>query len=266
MIALSKARLHLEQLGLAEAAAVLDSRLEGAAKNDLSYVEFLADLLDAETTVRRERYLRTRTRLAHLPFQRTLEQFDFGFQPSIDERLVRELASLSFVANAANVIMLGPPGVGKTHLAVALGLKAIEHGYGVYFVRAHQLLEDLSRAQAENRLERRMRLYLAPKMLIIDEFGVWPYDRMAATVLFSLVSARYERGSILITSNKGFAEWGEVLGDAVVATAILDRLLHHSHVLNIRGDSYRLREKKRAGLFGSPHPRPEVVIAQQSPD
>ena len=116
-------------------------------------------------------------------------------------------------------------------------LKAIDAGYGVYFVRAHELLEDLRRAQDEHRLDRRMRVYLAPKILIIDEFGVWPYDRTAATALFALISARYERGSIILTSNKGFAEWGDVLGDAVIATAILDRLLHHSHVISIRGES-----------------------------
>lgn len=264
MIALEKARRYLEHLGLGQAAAVLESRLEAAAQRQLSYADFLADLLGIEAQARRERYLRTRTRLAHLPFHRTLEQFDFSFQPSIDERLVRELATLAFVADAANVLFLGPPGVGKTHLAVALGIKAIEAGYGVYFVRAHDLLEDLRRAQAEHRLDRRMRVYLAPKVLIIDEFGVWPYDRQAATALFALISARYERGSIILTSNKGFAEWGEVLGDAVIATAILDRLLHHSHVLNIRGESYRLREKKRAGLFGGAHPRPEVIGAEQT--
>lgn len=202
----------------------------------------------------------TRTRLAHFPFQRTLEQFDFSFQPSVDERLVRELATLTFVTDGANVIFLGPPGVGKTHLAVALGMKAIEAGFAVYFVRAHHLLEDLRQAQAEHRLDRRMRVYLSPKVLIIDEFGVYPYDRTAATALFALVSARYEKGaSIILTSNKAFAEWGEVLGDAVVATAILDRLLHHSHVLNIRGESYRLREKRQAGLFGGVMPAKEVT-------
>lgn len=253
MIALEQARGYLEQLGMAEAALVLESRLEAAAHKQLSYAEFLADLLGAESAARRERYLKTRTRLAHLPYLRTLEQFQFSFQPSIDERQVKELAGLTFVCEAANLLLLGPPGVGKTHLAVGLGIRAIEAGYGVYFVRAHDLMEDLRLAQAEHRLDRRMRIYLAPKVLIIDEFGVWPYDRMAATALFTLVSARYERGSIILTSNKGFAEWGEVLGDTVLATAILDRLLHHSHVLNIRGESYRLREKKRAGLLGLAH-------------
>ena len=246
MIAAEKARQRLDQLGLSQASSVLEARLELATRKTLSYADFLTDLLGAEAAARRERYLRTRTRLAHLPFHKTLEQFDFKFQPSIDERLVKELAALAFVAETTNLILLGPPGVGKTHLAVALGLKAIEAGYGVYFVRAHQLLDDLGRAQAEHRLDRRLRVYLAPKVLVVDEFGVWPYDRAAATALFTLVSARYERGSLILTSNKGFAEWGDVLGDTVIATAILDRLLHRSHVLNISGRSYRLRELDRA--------------------
>lgn len=250
MLATEQARMHLEQLGMKGAAAVLDSRLEAAAKKELPYADFLVDLLGIEAAARRERYLITRTRLAHLPFIRTLEQFDFSFQPSIDHRQVKELATLSWVTDAANLLLLGPPGVGKTHLAVALGLRAIDQGYGVYCVRAHDLVEDLRRAQAEHRLDRRMRVYLAPKVLIIDEFGVWSYDRIGATALFTLISARYERGSIILTSNKSFAEWGEVLGDSVIAAALLDRLLHHSHVLSIRGESYRLREKKQAGLFG----------------
>ena len=259
VIELEQARSYLEQLGLMQAADVMASRLATAAQKELSYAEFLSDLLGVEVAARRQRYLTARTRLAHFPYLKTLEEFDFSFQPSIDERQVRELATLAFVADAANVILLGPPGVGKTHLAVSLGLRAIHSGMSVYFAKAHDLLEDLRKAQAEHRLDRRMRVYLSPKLLIIDEFGVWPYDRSAATALFALISARYERGSVIITSNKGFAEWGEVLGDTVVATAILDRLLHHSYILNIRGESYRLREKKRAGLFSSTSAlRPEV--------
>jgi DNA replication protein DnaC len=257
VIALERAREQLETLGLVEAAATLDARLEAASKSETPYADFLADLLGGELRVRRERYLLTRTKLARLPFKKTLEQFDFDAQPNIDRKHVLELASLSFVAHADNLILLGPPGVGKTHLSVAIGIQAIEHGYGVYFTSMHRLLEDLRVAHEERRLERRLRVYLAPKLLIIDEFGYLPLDKLGATLLFQLVAARYERGSILLTSNQSFGEWGEVLGDPVIATAILDRLLHHSHVINIRGESYRLREKRKSGLIRTHTERPE---------
>ena len=152
--------------------------------------------------------LRARLQLAHLPFLKTFDQFDFGFQPSIDERQIRELRTLRFIHEASNVILLGPPGVGKTHLSVALAEAAIQAGFGAYFMTAHDMVHDLGRAYREGRLDRRMRVYLAPKVLIIDEMGYLPLDDLGATIFFQLVSARYERGSIILTSNKSYGDWG----------------------------------------------------------
>lgn len=196
-----------------------------------------------------ERRIQMASSIAKFPYVRTLDAFEFAAQPSLDRRLIQELATCRWIGNGDALLLLGPPGVGKTHLAVALGREAIQHGYSTLFTSATALVTALTKAHHTGRLEERLIHFTKSKLLIVDELGYLPLEANAAHLFFQLVSRRYERGSKLITSNRAVSEWGTVFGDAVVATAILDRLLHHSHVITIRGDSYRLREKRRSGLI-----------------
>ncbi len=244
-----------DALKLEHLAAQCDALLEQAAKKDLGYRELLTDALRCEWQGRKLKSTESRLAQARLPWLKTLEQFDFGFQPSIDRKVVRELAAVGFVGRAENIVLLGPPGVGKTHLAIALGIKAAEAGHRILFLTLEQLMTKLKRAEQENRLDKQLQQLTYPKVLILDEIGYLPLSRDDASLFFRLVAKRYEKAPIILTSNKSFIDWGEIFGDPVLATAILDRLLHHATTLNIKGESYRLKEKRKAGLIHCAKPK-----------
>jgi DNA replication protein DnaC len=250
--AYARTREHLAYLGLATASEHLAAELERAGAEQAAPVEVLERLLAAEVEATSARRLSGRLRFAHYPLDKRLAQFEFDFQPSIDRSVIAELSTLRFVEEHRNALFLGPPGVGKSHLAIALGIAATEAGYRTYFTTAADLVGSLNAAHLEGSWTSKMRTYTGPSVLVIDELGYLPMDATSAHWIFQVVSRRYERGSIVLTSNRGFGDWGAVFADQTVATAILDRLLHHATVVNIKGASYRMRAHVPSGREGSP--------------
>jgi len=235
---------QLKQLGLTQLERALPTLYETARQEQWTYETFMNRALASEIEGRDRRAAERRMTAARLPVIKTLEAFDFAFQPELSERLLWELADLGFVQTATNVIFLGPPGVGKTHLSLALTVKALSSGYSALFTTLTHLAEALDTAAYPGLVRQRLRRYTTPSVLVIDEVGYTKLSPGQAHHFFELVTARYEHGSILLTSNTSFSAWGELLGDEVLATALLDRLLHHAEVIPINGRSYRMKDRR----------------------
>lgn len=233
-----------KKLNLTQLEVALPPLLDRARSEQWTYETFLEHALAAELDGREQKAIARRLKAARIPGKKTLDGFDFSFQPTLSERRLRELADLSFVRTCTNVIFLGPPGTGKTHLSLALADRALSAGHSVLFTTLAELAQALESASHPGLVRQRLRRYIAPSLLVIDEVGYTKLSAEQAHHFFELVTARYEHGSIILTSNTSFAQWGNLLGDEVLATALLDRLLHHAEVIPINGRSYRMKERQ----------------------
>lgn len=236
-------REQLRKLGLRAMAEVLEAEVEKAAKSQTTYTSFLAKLVDEELAAKVDRSVNARIAMAHLPMRRTLEEFDFAFQPGIPAASIRELGELAFLGKAINIILVGPPGVGKTHISIGLAIKACLARKRVLFTGATTLLDNLVSAQASSTLGKLMQTLRGQDLLVVDELGYTTMDPHRANLFFQLVSHKYAHSSMIVTTNVAFDQWGKIFGDEVIASAILDRLLHYSQVFAINGPSYRLKGK-----------------------
>ena len=252
-------RAMLADLKMPGALEAVDAILSDVDGGRLGATEAIARLLGAQIELRNHRRLAAAMRSSRLPAIKTLESFEFAFQPSIKREQIESLHELGFIARKENVVLLGPPGVGKTHLAISLAITAAQQGRRVYYGSLVDLIASLEEAQAAGQLRRRLAVLTHPSLLVVDEIGYLPVSHTGAVLFFQLMNRRYERASTVLTSNKGFEEWGEIFGDEVMAAALIDRLLHHCHLVNIRGNSYRMREhlELHQSLRGNDPPTPK---------
>jgi DNA replication protein DnaC len=248
----------LQLLRLTTSASTLQTHVQAAVERDFSPLQFADHLLTDELAARQERSITVRTKLAHFPVLKSLDSFEFDAQPSLDRKIINALQTLAFVDRAENVVLLGPPGVGKTHISIGLGVRALQAGHRVYFLTAQDLLDQIRIAQLDGVPGHKQRHLNTVPLLIIHELGYVEFDKSAATWLFQLICQRYEHRSTIITSNKPFSDWGQIFADTTLAGALLDRLLHHSHVLSLKGDSYRLRRKPQGTTGGKRKAGPQA--------
>lgn len=233
---------NLEYLKLKESANKIDEILDFVTSNELSFSEGLLKLTNIEVDHRKANMIKSMVKVAAFPFLKDLKDFDFDFQPNINKQQILELESLGFIENKENIVFLGTSGVGKTHLATSIGIAAAKKRYSTYFIKCHDLLTQLKKAKLENRLDDRIKHFNKYKVLVLDELGYLPIDKEDSKLFFQLIDRRYEKKSTIITTNINFSQWDEIFGDPVIASAILDRILHHAKVISIKGKSYRLKD------------------------